>query len=183
MKIKASDVLLSKFLRYEWISTVEEDYSTQEDGLVSKRVSDWDNAEHCATCGRDIVHVYWVEHSDGTIQPYGSEHLHLALGLPKELSNRKLIELQNQTRSEDLEREQHIEKYKAIIDDRKVPLGSDAVGLSNTKFLESRGKPAVPPVWLTNGSEVLRADDLAVDRFLQLFPEWREITPKEIRGA
>ena len=69
----------SKLVAYEH-KTVEDLAYNEREGYYSKQVSDWDNAGRCATCGRKIVHVYFVEDPDGKIATYGSEHLWQALG-------------------------------------------------------------------------------------------------------
>jgi hypothetical protein len=76
---------------YEWRNTLGERYSEYEHGLVSTRVSDWDGAEKCATCGRKIVYIFWVKDKDtGKILPYGSDHLNIALGYSKTLSKTQI---------------------------------------------------------------------------------------------
>ena len=45
----------NKAIAYEWKWMWEEVFSKIEDGLVGKKVSDWDEALTCASCGRRIV--------------------------------------------------------------------------------------------------------------------------------
>jgi len=52
-----------------------------EGELVSKRVSDWTQAEKSAETGRDIVHKFTVELPDGTIENVSSESVPILLGL------------------------------------------------------------------------------------------------------
>ncbi len=87
----------SKLVAYEH-KTVEDLAYNEHEGYYSKQVSDWDNAGKCATCGRKIVHVYFVEHADGKIATYGSEHLWQALGYRDDqwMDTRQVNKLRNQ---------------------------------------------------------------------------------------
>jgi len=81
----------NKAVGYEWIWTWGERYDKYEDGLVSCKISDKDNAQECTTCHRAIVHVYWVlDIEKDTILPYGGDHLHIPLGYPREIEKARL---------------------------------------------------------------------------------------------
>jgi len=177
-------------IAYNWISHMDEVFSKREDGLVGKRVSDWDNAERCASCNRKIVHVYYVKTKDGKILPYGGDHLHIALGYPREMSKAKLKKIQNQVTSkkelerENREMEQHYGKH---IQARQ----SDSIAGANERFNigVNMGKLQRPPlgskpVFLFNMKtrSVMRGDMLALERFLQYNPDWVVMEPGKIRS-
>jgi hypothetical protein len=67
--------LISYTWSYEW--TMKPNY---EGELVSKRISDWTQAEISADTGRDIVHKYGVELADGTFKSVSSESVPILLG-------------------------------------------------------------------------------------------------------
>lgn len=60
---------------YRWISYY--------DDAEERSFSDWPRAERCMRCDREIVHVYEIEHPDGTVEIAGRECAHLALGWPR----------------------------------------------------------------------------------------------------
>lgn len=64
----------AKITGYHWESHLEERWSHREDGLVLKRVSNWDNAGKSQGTNRSIVHHFYVTHPDGrqTIEGIGS---------------------------------------------------------------------------------------------------------------
>lgn len=66
---------------YEWRSTMGEKYSAREGGMVDARVSDWDNADESTGTGRAIVHVFYVEHPNGTVHPEGIRSAQKVLGI------------------------------------------------------------------------------------------------------
>jgi hypothetical protein len=66
---------------YEWRSTMGEKYSAREGGMVDARVSDWDNADESTGTGRAIVHVFYVEHPNGTVHPEGIRSAQTVLGI------------------------------------------------------------------------------------------------------
>jgi len=66
---------------YEWRSTMGEKYSAREGGMVEARVSDWDNADESTGTGRAIVHVFYVEHPNGTVHPEGIRSAQTVLGI------------------------------------------------------------------------------------------------------
>lgn len=172
----------NKAIAYEWKWMWDEVWSNREDGLVSKKVSDFDEALTCASCGRRIVHVYWVETTDGEILPYGGDHLHIALGYPREISKSKLERMKNEITSakqRKIEDDHFKAKYGMYISSRSAP----DIGSANLLFLKSKGKKGPKPVFLLNRKEnaVMRADDIAIDRFLSYFPHWKVEHPSKIR--
>jgi len=66
---------------YEWRSTMGEKYSAREGGMVDARVSDWDNADESTGTGRAIVHVFYVQHPNGTVKPEGIRSAQNVLGI------------------------------------------------------------------------------------------------------
>ena len=71
----------AKIVGYEWRSTMGEKWSNREGGYVDARVSDWDNADKSTGTGRDIVHVFYVEHPGGTVRPEGIRSAQNVLGI------------------------------------------------------------------------------------------------------
>lgn len=66
---------------YEWRSTVGEKWNAHEGGFIAARVSDWDRSDQSQGTGREIVHVYYVQHPDGRITPEGIQSAKHLLGL------------------------------------------------------------------------------------------------------
>lgn len=83
----------SMVVGYEWKRAHGRKIKEGEDPSEVMLVSDWDSAEQCASCGRKIVHVYWVQNAEGVLQPYGGDHLHTALGYPNELKKHALTKI------------------------------------------------------------------------------------------
>jgi len=178
---------------YEWRWKWDEVYSKREDGLVSAKVSDWDNAEKCKSCGRKIVHVYWVKDKEtGKVEPYGADHLHVALGYRRELSKsqvegiqRKVTNLEAQAKEEKRQREEYEQKVKL----RAFKIKGDpkqAMQQANIAFSKYGSHPLMgkrPVVWLWNKSKdlLMRGDDFAVKRFLRMMSGWQAIEPGKVR--
>ncbi len=87
----------NKLIAYQWIRQ----WGVKEhptEGEVEVSVSDFTRAQHCTNCGKAIVHVFWVLDESGKVRPYGSEHLHKALGLSSPINKTKadkiIMELQ-----------------------------------------------------------------------------------------
>ena len=60
----------------------------------SREKADWEQADRCSTCGKKIVHVFFVQDAKtGEVLPYGSEHVHVALGYPRPITRGKAQEL------------------------------------------------------------------------------------------
>jgi hypothetical protein len=98
---------------YEWRTISGEKWSEYEHGMVTTRVSDWDGAEKCITCGRGIVHIFWVRDKDtGKVSPYGSEHLNIALGYPRELSKTQIDKFKSEF--ENLSKQKQIRKEELV---------------------------------------------------------------------
>lgn len=82
----------NKLIAYQWIRMPGvKEHPTE--GQIETKVSDMSRAQKCTTCGRKIVHVFWVQDESGFVHPYGSEHLHSALGLSKPLTPSKVDKL------------------------------------------------------------------------------------------
>ncbi len=174
----------NKAIAYDWRWMWEEVWSKREDGLVSKKVSDFDNAMNCTTCGRRIVHVYWVETKDGEILPYGGDHLHTILGYPRELQKSQLLKIRakvttlKKTQDEDKELKK---RYALHIAARSAP----GIVPSNKAFLFSGGQRRESgPIFLLNKKDnaVMRGDDLIIDRFTSYYPDWKVEDPEKIRA-
>lgn len=71
----------AKIIGYEWRSTMGEKWNQREGGYVDARVSDWDNADESKGTGRQIVHVYFVEHPDGRVTTEGIRSAQNVLGI------------------------------------------------------------------------------------------------------
>lgn len=86
----------NQVVAYKWSWKWGLRYSEYEGGDVEVRVSDWDNAEQCTTCQRNIVHIFFVlNKQDDTVKPYGFDHVHKVLGIEKELSKTLLNKIKN----------------------------------------------------------------------------------------
>lgn len=174
----------NKAIAYEWKWMWDEVFDEREDGMVSAKVSDWDEALTCASCNRRIVHIYWVEMKDGEILPYGGDHLHIALGYPRQISKAQLEKLRYQVtekkRAEKEDKELRI-RYELYIKKRGAP----DVGGANRLFFLSAGKkrPGARVIFLFNKKKklIMRGDDLAVDRFLKYTTGWKIEDPETIR--
>lgn len=176
----------SKAIAYEWKWMWDEVWSQAEDGVVGKRVSDWDNSMNCASCRRRIVHVYWVQSAEGEILPYGGDHLHIALGYPRELKKSQLDKLKAKITTErtlkrkEEEARELKKRYSLYISARSAP----DIGAANRVFALSggaRGKSG--PVFLLNKKDkaVMRGDDLIADRLVSYYPDWEVESPEKIR--
>ena len=69
----------AKLVRVEWRSKIGDAYDENE-GIVSKRISDWDQMAESEMSGRNIVHVYWIE-ENGETKPYGKISAAKKLGM------------------------------------------------------------------------------------------------------
>jgi hypothetical protein len=98
---------------YEWRTVEGEKWSDYEGGLVATKVSDWDRAEKCESCGRRIVHIFWVQDKDtGAVNSYGKEHLHQALGYRGELSKGQIDKFK--AKFEDIARMRKVRKEELL---------------------------------------------------------------------
>jgi hypothetical protein len=79
----------NKLISYQWAYEWTMQPSGKDTELKSKRVSDWTQAESSAETGRDIVHKFTVERTDGTIVTVSSETIPSLLGYvdAKEMKN------------------------------------------------------------------------------------------------
>jgi hypothetical protein len=71
----------SSIVGYEWRSVVSDVPSAREGGLVSRRVSDWERSGTSEGTGREIVHVFYVRHPDGTVTAEGIGSANKILGI------------------------------------------------------------------------------------------------------
>ena len=93
----------NEVVAYEWKWKWGLKQSKREGGLIDAPVSDWDEALQCETCGRNIVHIYWVKDvATNTVDSYGQDHLHQALGYPREVGKRKAKEIQGKVQAKGL---------------------------------------------------------------------------------
>ena len=179
---------------YQWIHHYEE-VDTGTD-VVSKKVSDWENAEYCKTCNRKIVHVYYVKPKGSKqVEVYGADHLHIALGYGKPISksevtrpHRKIKDFTvEQKRADDLKK-----RYEQIAKSRSVfATNKGAAGKANEKYMATTVRRGVlghgvkprSVVWLYHKQRkwLMRGDDLLLHRFLEVLPGWVQIgSPKEV---
>lgn len=169
-------------LAYEWRWKWGEKFSGREDGMVPAKVSDFSNSESCATCGRSIVHVFWVRDVDGQVRPYGKEHLHIALGYPKELSDAQAERIRVQVVNEDTSKREHeyqLQKYTWHVNHRAVPWGDNVVYRALDAAKRAGARLTERARYLAHESQrlIMRADDLDIDTFVKVMPGWREIQP------
>jgi hypothetical protein len=71
---------LGDVLSYSWQSKLIETDSGTAEGVVLKRVSDWDEATTNAETGRDIVHQFTIRKPDGTMGTVSLESLSKSAG-------------------------------------------------------------------------------------------------------
>lgn len=123
----------NSLIAYQHVRTEADVYSKREGGLVSGWESDHERTEKCATCGRKIVHIFWIKTKSGKIKPYGREHVHEALGRKKELTekeSRNLItqlenrQIQENARLKELINRAHKDKSQANYRFSRAYLGS-----------------------------------------------------------
>ena len=118
---------------YEWKWKWEIKHSARDDSVEAK-ASDWNAAEICATCGRKVVHVFWVRDAETKrTLPFGSEHVHIALGYARSLTDaqKKALAAKIATREEagrrvreqkaEMERLVHAAEKKAVSTDLPDP--------------------------------------------------------------
>ncbi len=195
----------NKAIAYEWKWMWDEVWSKKEDGLVSKKVSDWDNAMNCASCRRRIVHVYWVETKEGDILPYGGDHLHMILGYPRELKKSQLDKIKakitteralKKKKEDDEYRKSNYEAWVKALSVSCAHGGASAIRDAIMKFNDfyaNRPKPrwmsdlndsSRNVVWLFNKRKklLMRGDTLDVDGFLSFSPGWKVENPNKIRA-
>lgn len=110
--------ILPKIVGYEWINCDGVKYSFKEEGLVEAKVSDWENAYKSEISGRKIVHIYWIQDTDGSVKPYGKFSALKKLGVPEVLFKKyvkpfeKKIQIKAQNfRDEIIELKSWIYKY------------------------------------------------------------------------
>lgn len=70
----------AKLLSYTWAYEWTEDWDNFKGETISKRISDWNNAELSADTGRNIVHQFTVELPDGEKKTVSSESVLILLG-------------------------------------------------------------------------------------------------------
>lgn len=167
---------------YEWRTVEGEKWSDYEGGLVATKVSDWDRAEQCESCGRKIVHIFWVKDKDtGDVHPYGREHLHTALGYRSELSKNQIDKFKNKfenvARQRKIRREDLLNRAEPYMFDslramRKVTGFSDiADKIGWTTFFHKK-----------DGKFVTVLNDNTEDFDILKKEGFKEISPQEARG-
>lgn len=70
----------NKLISYTWSYEWTEDFNKFKGETVSKRISDWTQAETNAETGRQIVHQYGIQLADGTYKTVSSETVPIILG-------------------------------------------------------------------------------------------------------
>lgn len=65
---------------YEWKSMIADVDTGTDEGVVAKRVSDWDQSGFSTGTGREIVHHYYVKHPDGSVTLEGVRSAEKILG-------------------------------------------------------------------------------------------------------
>lgn len=180
----------NEVIAYEWMWKWGERHSRHEDGLVAKRVSDWDKAVPCVTCGRQIVHVYYVKHKDdGKIYTYGRDHLHRALGYKYAITPARAKKLQDKisTKQRGKELRKH---YREAADSLAV----HDWGLATKMFLQrnpgaTMGTPKVllhnvrddSFFWVAKGVEAEYLKYLEQDGWEALDPQTDKATLRTVR--
>jgi len=164
----------ARFLGYEWRSIIGEG----KDG--PRAVSDWENAEICATCGRPIVHVYWVRIGKNPSTPYGADHVHLALGYKRELTPHQLTRLVDQQRREQAEDIARADFAKALpIAEQLVTNRARSTIVAADRAFDDEhpfrpGQPRREPCWLFSDRLriTLRCDDVPEAIRIPLCRRW-----------
>lgn len=82
--------LIGYVWKYEWV-----EIPAKEGDFIQKRVSDWNQAEQSAETGRNIVHQFDVQYTDGEIKSMSLESLYGALGFTDNVSKEKLTKTAN----------------------------------------------------------------------------------------
>lgn len=166
---------------YEWRTVEGEKWNEYEGGMVSTKVSDWDRAEKCVTCGRKIVHIFWVQDKDtGKVSSYGKEHLHEALGFRRELSKSQIDKYKS--KFEDIARIRKMRKEELL--NRAEPYFFDSLRMMRkvTGFSDIADKIG----WTTfyqekDGKFVTLLNDNEEDFNIIKKEGFREISPSEAR--
>jgi len=70
----------NKLISYTWSYEWTEDFNKFKGETVSKRISDWTQAETNAETGRQIVHQYGIQLADGSYKTVSSETVPIILG-------------------------------------------------------------------------------------------------------
>lgn len=75
----------ASLLSYQWAWTMgEKEHATE--GLVPKRISDWDESMTSGATGRELVHQYSVRNKDGTQSTVSAESVPALLGFNRAMS-------------------------------------------------------------------------------------------------
>jgi ribosomal protein S18 acetylase RimI-like enzyme len=154
----------NKLISYTWSYEWTEDWSTVKGEPVSKRVSDWTQAELSADTGRQIVHQYGIQMADGTYKTVSSESVPVVLGyidrkqsgtLPNLVTASKTLAKQKMQlailEAKKKEKEEAIKEIKSqpfppiTIDRERTALG--------TRFVMGNAS-----VWQNDGSEVINQE-------------------------
>lgn len=99
----------AKIWGYQWKSEIGDKYSEREGGYVGARISNWDDSEISEGTGREIVHVYYVEHPDGSVTTEGIQSAQKILGIDvprlKTIAKNAMIAAQHKAEQQRLELE------------------------------------------------------------------------------
>lgn len=105
-----------KLVGIEWRSKIGEKFDPKEGGLVEAKVSDWEQKDKSTASGRDIVHVYLIEGTDGRVKPYGKQTAMKELGIvePSKL-DKQATELIRKQRYDEGQRKARVDDYKSRV--------------------------------------------------------------------
>ena len=110
----------ANLVAYQHIRTRGEKWSRREYGIVEAKISDFERANNCDNCGRQIVHVFWVRGKDGRFRAYGRECLHDAMGWEKPVTDVKarnlILKLAEQQQYHRLRKEELLRRANTDLD-------------------------------------------------------------------
>ena len=107
---------------YEWRSKMGEKWSNREGGYVEGRVSDWDNSDTSKGTGRDIVHVFYVQHPDKSITIEGIRSAQNVLGIAES----RLMTIAKKEQAAQAYREQQAKAEAEIWEKAAKPTAAEA---------------------------------------------------------
>lgn len=108
---------------YEWRSEIGDKWSSREGALVSGRVSNWDRAATSEGTGRQIVHVYYVQRSDGSVSIEGINSAQNILGI----TQRRLQSIAETERLAQITRAKAEKQTAASYEKAKKPTAAEAL--------------------------------------------------------
>ncbi|MEI6731153.1 MAG: hypothetical protein WCK90_00580, partial [archaeon] len=112
----------AKIVGYEWRSKIGTVWSELKQEDIEKRVSDWDTAGQSTGTGREIVHVFHVEHPDGTVKPEGIVSAQKVLGIHQS----RLMTIAKKERAAQAYRAEMDESEKKSMDQRAASTPAEA---------------------------------------------------------